>query len=154
MYFYFIRYLIERVSWYCRDNFRDGDGGDGTCQLAFSNRSGVSYSEMANYLGLLKKYPITYGVRIHWDAIHPVIKVRQHDQLNGLQIADAVASGMRYAVDPNRHGNTEPRYSVIFRPITYKRGRYRSYGVKIFPTSVETELAGDERTREFAETYL
>jgi len=47
LYFYAVRYLIERISWLARDRHNpDKWGGDGTVQLIFSNRRGMSYDEM------------------------------------------------------------------------------------------------------------
>ena len=50
LYYYTVRYLLERVSWYCRDHKLPKDKGDGSAQIIFSNRSGMSYLEMKEYL--------------------------------------------------------------------------------------------------------
>lgn len=47
LYFYAVRYLLERISWLVRDRHNPGKwGGDGTIKLVFSNRQGMSYEEM------------------------------------------------------------------------------------------------------------
>ena len=56
LYFYTVRYLIERISWLARDRHNPQKwGGDGSVELLFSNRGGLSYDAMKNYLRLLKR---------------------------------------------------------------------------------------------------
>ena len=67
LYFYSVRLLLERVSWFCRDHKTNLDIGDGSIEIVFSNRSGMSYEEMKDYLGTLKGDP--RDVRIDWSII-------------------------------------------------------------------------------------
>ena len=43
LYFYAVRYLLERASWIRRDHRSRGDVGNGSGEIVFSNRSGMSY---------------------------------------------------------------------------------------------------------------
>jgi hypothetical protein len=43
LYFYLTRYLIERISWFCRDYRRTVKDGDGRVKIIFSRRGGMSY---------------------------------------------------------------------------------------------------------------
>jgi hypothetical protein len=61
LYFYASRFLLERVSWYCRDNPASGDG---TALVIFSNRSNMSYDELRDYLEILQDKT---GVTIDWN---------------------------------------------------------------------------------------
>lgn len=137
LYFYMVRYLLERVSWFCRDSYRkDCSFGDGSAEVIFSNRSGMSYEEMKDYLQLLKRKS---QVRIDWSVINPnLIRAISHGKLVGLQLADAVATSFfnaaRYSTSTNGdyHAN-------LLKPIVYKvNGRYLGYGVKFFPKEVAT----------------
>ena len=65
LYFYTTRYLLERVSWYCRDHRYASDGGDGSAEVIFSNRSGMSYAELCGYLDRLRS---RYNTSIAWDC--------------------------------------------------------------------------------------
>src|SRR3546814_3876858 len=67
LYFYLTRYLLERVSWLCRDHRRANEG-DGTAEVIFSNRSYMSYDAMRTYLCRLRDHADT---RIDWSAFDP-----------------------------------------------------------------------------------
>ncbi len=45
LYFYMTRYLIERLSWLCRDLRPRVPEGDGRVAITFSRRGGMSYSD-------------------------------------------------------------------------------------------------------------
>lgn len=138
LYFYSIRYLLERVSWLCFDKRKDDDGGDGSADIIFSNRSGMSYEEMRGYLALLEEQSKYKDVQIKW----PVIRRDQITALTagkkmGLQIADAVASSFYYAVQSSQHGFTEDRYARMLKPVIYQRkGMYAGHGIKFWPKEV------------------
>lgn len=143
LYFYAVRYLLERVSWLCRDHYTpDKDPGDGTAEIVFSNRSGMSYQELKDYLNLLRETRHVGGdiggIGIHWPVINlsRVLAVPARGRM-GLQIADAVASSFLQAVEGNQHGIAEDRYATALRPIVYKRRRrYLGYGIKLWPAEV------------------
>lgn len=129
LYRYIVRYLTERVSWLCRDHARRGIG-DGTAEIVFSHRRGMSYDDIRKYLQLLESRDTT----IHWPAIdHRKISAVAHGNRMGLQIADAVASSFFKALEP-KYGFTESRYVEILKPTIWRReGNCRNYGVKIWP---------------------
>lgn len=138
LYRYATRLLVERVSWLCRDTRKDNEG-DGSCELIFSNRSAMSYEDLRNYLTHLKDKPGT-DARIDWTAIHPQ-KVRpvNHDQLAGLQMADAVASSLFFAVNLTQYSEVEDRYFRMLRPTIYRHPKTGElgYGLKFWPGSLE-----------------
>lgn len=113
LYFYAVRYLIERISWLARDRHNSVKwGGDGTVQLIFSNRQGMSYNEMRDYLRLLEVQKHSgKDIRIEFDRI-PIDKMvtRTPGRYMGLQLADAAAGASFNAVERDKFGNTEPRY--------------------------------------------
>ena len=64
----------------------------------------MSYEDLRKYLRLLKDKPGT-DARIDWNAIRPQqVRAVNHDQLAGLQLADAVASGVFFSVHRNPYG--------------------------------------------------
>lgn len=136
LYFYGARYLLERVSWYCRDRKGPRDLGDGSAALVLSNRSGMSCQELRQYLRLLKtQSDAGHEVRVDWSAIKPerVTALRPGGRA-GLQVADAVAGSFYYALERSRHGFTEDRYARMLKPVVYKhQGRYLGYGLKFWP---------------------
>ena len=146
LYHYAARYLLERVSWCCRDHRKVGEG-DGTAEIIFSNRAGTSYSEMKVYFQLLKKKSEVGDVRIDWNIIRPeAVCALNHDQRMGLQIADAVASAFYYGVQVNPQGFNEPRYATMLRRVVYAhKGRLLGNGLKLWPREVDG-LAATEPT--------
>src|SRR3546814_4069701 len=78
LYFYLTRYLLERVSWLCRDHRRANEG-DGTAEVIFSNRSYMSYDAMRTYLCRLRDHADT---RIDWSAFDPsAIRAVNHEKM-------------------------------------------------------------------------
>lgn len=142
LYFYICRYLLERVSWYCRDSRSGRDQGDGSCEVIFSNRSSISYQELREYFSWLKAG--TTGVEIDWSVVKSgQIRTLQHEARAGLQVADAIASSFFFAVEPSRYGHTEDRYARALKPVIYCRGRYQGYGIKFWPREAESLLDDD-----------
>lgn len=134
LYRYACRLLLERVSWLCRDK-RVPDQGDGTAEITFSNRSAMSYDDLRGYLNLLHDAAEVKDVRVDWAVIRPTqVRAVNHDQLAGLQLADAVASGLFYALNLNPYGEAESRYLDLLAPTTYRhKGSALGYGLKFWP---------------------
>ena len=134
LYFYLTRFLIERVSWMCRDLRPRSPEGDGTVKITFSRRGGMSYSSFREYLKRLKRAD-DQDIRIHWPVVDfDNVDASDHSRSASLQLADIVASAFSSGVEADRYGNREARYSEHLRDITYSHyGRYLSYGVKFFP---------------------
>ncbi len=149
LYFYAVRFLCERISWYARDNRLSRDEGNGEVKLVFSNRSSMPYSEMRLYLNKLERmsYEDFGDIRIHW----PVIDVRKMETLTagkraGLQVADAVAGSYYYATEYSHFGLTEDRYARMLKPVVYAhKGKRLNYGLKFFPPSCTRLLTTEER---------
>jgi len=155
LYFYAVRLLLERISWYCRNNPRDE--GDGCAEIVFSNRSDMPYEEMRDYLRLLEGMSDSpaAGISIYWEVIRPDrILTASHGKRMGLQIADAVAGSFWRAVERSAHGFTEDRYARMLRPVVYRhRAASRGYGIKLFPREADALVLGDERFGWWREVY-
>jgi len=135
LYFYAVRYLLERVSWYCRDHRSGADEGDGTLELVFSNRSGMSYAELGEYLARLRDMTGPLDVRIDWTVVRAdrIVSFSPGRRM-GLQIADALAGSFYYAVEASQYGFVEDRYARMLRPVVYRhKSRYIGYGLKFWP---------------------
>jgi hypothetical protein len=144
LYFYLARYLIERLSWLCRDYRRIVRDGNGRVKIVFSRRGGMSYDRFKEYLTLLKADPT---VRIHWPVIDiDGVEAHDHSRRAGLQLVDAIASSVAAGVEPNFYGNCESRYAEILKPIIYERDKnYLSYGMKALPWFHEMELSDEQK---------
>jgi len=151
LYFYAVRYLLERISWLVRDSHNpEAWGGNGTVELLFSNRQGMSYNEMRDYLRLLERQKETgQDIRIEFDKV-PIdkIKTRTPGKSMGLQLADATAGAFFNALERDRFGNTEPRYLQTMAPVLYRHEkRLHGYGLKIVPKEAVSALIAKEHLR-------
>jgi hypothetical protein len=144
LYFYAVRYLVERISWLARDRHNpDKWGGDGTTELLFSNRQGMSYDEMRDYLRLLnKQQQAGQDIRIDFEKV-PVekLKTQTPGKSMGLQLADASAGAFFNALERDKFGNTEPRYIQTMTSVLYRENKnLQGYGLKIVPKEALSKL--------------
>ena len=132
LYRYASRLLAERVSWFCRDHRRTG-AGDGRVEMVFSNRSAMSYDDLRGYLEKLKSEN-SNEIRVDWSVLDPaLIRAVNHDQLAGLQLVDAVASGLYFSVNKNPYGEVEERYLSLLSPTLFRHHqRVDGYGLKFW----------------------
>lgn len=146
LYFYRVRYLVERLSWLARDRHNPAKwGGDGTVEMVFSNRQGMSYDEMRDYLRRLDRQQRQgQDVRIDFEHV-PTEKLSTNTpgRCMGLQLADAAAGAAFNALERDRFGNTEPRYLRILGQILYRfNSEYIGYGLKVVPHEACAEAVG------------
>ncbi|MCP1337454.1 DUF3800 domain-containing protein [Futiania mangrovi] len=143
LYFYMTRYVIERISWFCRDMRPTVREGDGRVKIVFSRRGGMSYEDFKKYLEILKQSPQN---SIHWPVIDiESIKAEDHSRVAGLQLADCGASAFSCALEPDTFGNVESQYlAILKRNIYSKNGNFLSYGFKLFPNFQGIDLSEDQ----------
>lgn len=155
LYRYATRLLLERVSWLCRDHADPAKGG-ASAEVIFSNRSIMSYEDLRDYLRLLKDQSDPMDVRIDWSAIDPQrVSAVNHDKLAGLQAADAVASSLFYAVQPNRFGEAEDKYATLLRPTYYRHKQTTiGYGLKFWPEDLQKLESANPQLAVFADGGL
>lgn len=134
LYFYVTRYIIERLSWFCRDNRIHVPEGDGRLRIVFSRRGGLSYDGFRDYLNHLRGDADNNS--IHWPVIDiESIKALDHSTDAGLQLADCGASAIASAFEPDPFGNVEAQYLHTIQDMIYCRnGNYLSYGLKLLPS--------------------
>ncbi len=134
LYHYMARYLVERISWLCRDLRPQVPEGDGSVKIIFSRRGGMNYGDFRAYLGRLKQKDDP-EIKIHWPVIDiQGVEALDHGTRFGLQLADLAVSGLRAAIEYDRYGNLEPRFATMLKPAVYCRNNnYLSYGAKLVP---------------------
>lgn len=151
LYSYLCRYLIERVSDYCRRRAEKSILESFPAKIIFSRRGGMNYDDFQTYLRTLKRKQLeekSEEVTIHWDSIDiDAVEAMDHKNRAGLQLADIVASAFNQAVVPNFYGNVEPRYATLLadRMLITADGRYLGYGVKPVPRLDEMTLTKEQR---------
>lgn len=146
LYFYLCRYLIERISWLCRDMRQRVPEGDGRVQIVFSRRGGMSYPDFRGYLEKMKAKSDP-SIQIKWPVIDiEGISAFDHSTRAGLQISDIVASAITAGVEPNPYGHCELRYAEALRSKIYSRnGNYLSYGMKFYPWADTLPLTEEQK---------
>ena len=151
LYFYLCRYLVERVSWLCRDARPSVKEGDGRAKIVFSRRGGMSYPDFQEYLDRLRKSGD--GSTVHWPIIDiHNIEAKDHSRDAGLQLADCGASAVASAFEPDPYGNVEGQYlQAIRRQIYHRNNNYLSYGMKLHPPKNQVQLTDQQASilREF-----
>ncbi len=156
LYFYNVRYLLERVSWFCRDHRTNLDKGDGSVEIIFSNRSSMSYDDLRLYLERLKIQVQALDIRIDWSIIKTdQITAFPAGRRMGLQIADAVASSFYYSVQPSQYGFVEGRYARMLKQVIYHHhGVFIGYGLKFWPRESDSVWKNDTRYDWLHDEYL
>lgn len=130
MYLWSLRLLLERISWCVAEL-----GGTGAI-VTFARLKNFRDQKLHDYRCTLE----TSGeADIQWAVFdgHP-FRIATPRDVEMLQVADITASALFRAIEPDRYGNTEPRY---FRQMTSKLFRREgesvtSYGLKTFPPDV------------------
>jgi hypothetical protein len=134
-YLYTMRYLLERMSWFARDNDYDLD-----YTLAHIVR--FKKEKLREYESILRNDP---SCQIAWLHVPRGGHLDQPSRIENLQIADAVASATAVAFEPDNYGNTEERYLREFGARLYRRGTANnaltSYGLKLHPWDSATKAA-------------
>ena len=151
LYFYLVRWLLERVSWLCRDAPKSDASAGCAARIVFSARCGTPYGDLVDYLVRLRTREQT---SIHWPAIDvEAISVQPHRANKGLQIVDGVAGSLLSALELN-DGRNECSCARALKPVTYAyRGvSYRRYGLKLLP-DMSKEITSEARFAWYREAF-
>jgi len=140
LYFYSTRFLLERISWLCRDSreHQSKTHGDGTCRLIFSRMNEVSRLSLVGYLERLRNTEST----VYWPAFRQDrLEAMSPSKHVGLQLADVVAHSFYCADHPNEKRRAHS-WAETLKPIMHRgrNGAYRGSGVKIFPAFAENQI--------------
>lgn len=148
MYFHASKFLIERISWACRDTDAKRAEDDPTCSIIFSRRGGLRYENLQNYVRRLQSSPQEYGTNAEWRHINPdLIVCEDHSDGNACHLAaDHFASAVGCAIEVKDHGSFDDRYARIWRKKIYSyNGKMEGNGFKIWPESGVPYLRSDPR---------
>lgn len=144
LYFYYGKFLIERISWICRDA-KGASNPDSRCEIIFSKRSKFPYDELQEYI---RKLPETdHNSRASWDHIDAsIITAVPHYGSDGCILADVAASALTLAVEATEFGITDWRPQVELLPAYYAPAKvYRGNSIKLFPSEAESMPLTDPR---------
>lgn len=127
MYLWAVRLLLERVSWYIREQ------GDGQAIVTFGHVRRFKVQKLHDYRRALERD----GTGVYWPSFEGHrFRTGAPEKVKLLQFADTAASALFRALEPDEYGNHERRYLEELRPKLYRRdtGAVTSYGLKVFPS--------------------
>jgi hypothetical protein len=103
-------------------------------ELIYSNRSAMSYDDLREYLERIRHSNEAQDSLVDWKIVDPsLLRAVNHDQLAGLQLADALASGVYFAVNKNQYGEIEDRYLRLLAPTLYRHEKkLEGFGLKFW----------------------
>jgi hypothetical protein len=135
LYYYTCRHLLEHLSWLVKDMQRIQPEENHKLLTIFSNRAGMSYDELRNYLNILQTKTNLEYIRIDWNFLDKnLVKAYRPNQLAGLQFADAVAGATYNALETINQKEQKKDYLLNIKPKLYAhKGAYWGYGLKILP---------------------
>ncbi len=97
----------------------------------------MSYDQIRDYIDKLSS---NSDSRIDTSVVRSnQVSSRSHDQLAGLQVADALASSIFYAVNLDEYRNNETCYAEAFLSRFYRhQDKIWQYGLKDWPVAIST----------------
>lgn len=154
-YCWMTRLLLERVTHYVEWRSIKDYGSPQKLKIEFSERGGLSYSQMAAYYEWLRMKGPTKNLYLPWGNLRwPVmdnrlLKVYNHTERAGLQLADCVASAFFKAADKHSTNQCDPRFAQALRPRMAKEhdrpgSLIAGYGVKLMPGLGKAKLDADQ----------
>jgi hypothetical protein len=156
IYWFLTRLLLERVTEYCENQTPVDRRDTDKLRIIFSRRGGLTYSDFEEYLtklywqSRLKSLVLNYK-DIKWSVIDwEEVRVLDHKERAGLQLADVVAGAFYQAVEQNRGGGEaecDPSHAKLLKPIIAARpnGWTIGYGLKTMPIPIAMNLAIRQR---------
>jgi hypothetical protein len=143
-YCWLTRVLLERVTDFVLAASVKRYGSPQLVKLEYSERGGLSYSQMHAYYEWIKlksasgKIPLylPWG-KVAFEVIHQdLMRVYNHRERDGLKLPDIVASAFFKAVDVYDTGACDPAFAKLLAPrmaASPDTGQVGGYGVKLMP---------------------
>lgn len=152
-YCWMTRLLLERVTDYVAWRSIKDHGSPQKVKVEYSNRGGLSYSQMNAYYRWLSfkgnNTKLKAG-KIHWSAInYDLLKVYPSYERSGLQLADVVASAFFKAADKHNTGKIDASCAKVLAPRMARSTDSAAqpisgYGVKLLPSLRGANLDADQ----------
>lgn len=151
-YCWMTRILLERVTRFVGEKSA-GSNTPRHLRIEYSARGGLKYSQMSAYYEWMRGKrlsPFLPWGNIVWDVMHPgLLKVFPHQDREGLQLADIVASAFFKACDKHDTGACDPTFAKLLKPRMARDtdragGQIAGYGVKLLPSFAKAKLDHDQ----------
>lgn len=131
LYFYGLRYLLERISWLC-DAYK-GRAGSPLCEIRISHKRATTYTRLYEYLDTLKGL----DTQIRWQAISSPdhVKIAGPSVYDGLYLPDISCGAFNCGTREDQQWNET--WAKLIRKAVYRGPpsprMYFSYGLKFHP---------------------
>lgn len=149
LYFQASKFLLERISWACRDTHNVGPAQpDGKVEIIFCKRGGLRYEDLVTYMNRLREDPKKYATKADWNHLDPgLVRDEPHDNDNPAHLAvDHFASALGCAIEEKDHGMFDDRYIRLWADRFYRsNGRVVGNGLKVWPNEGLTALQKESR---------
>jgi hypothetical protein len=150
IYWFLARLLLERVTEYCEDQTPQERRGIDRLRIIFSRRGGLIYADFESYLtklylqskigSLVLNYKNIKWPVIDWEEI----RVLDHKERAGLQLADIIAGAFYQAVELNRgaQADCDPSCAKLLKQLIAARsnGWVIGWGLKPIPIPAAMNL--------------
>ncbi|WP_158916220.1 DUF3800 domain-containing protein [Caulobacter sp. S45] len=141
-YCWMTRLLLERVTHWAEHRSLKDYGEIRKVKLVYSERGGLSYSQMNAYYSWLRSKGenqfLTAGNLVYETMDMRLLEVQNHTGHDGLKMPDIVASALFKAADRWDTGACDPRFAKALAPRMARwpepNGAIAGYGVKLMPT--------------------
>ena len=153
LYWFLSRLLLERVTDYCEELTPPEQRDKWKLRIIFSRRGGLMYKDFDRYLWKLKWDSVLGTLALSlgdlaWSVIDfDEVRVLDHKERAGLQLADIGAGAFYNALEQNRPANCDPQYAKLLasRVAKDKAGRVLGYGLKTMPQLYKMGLTLEQR---------
>lgn len=156
-YCWLTRILLERVTHWVASHSAARYGQSEKLKISFSNRGGLSYSQMKVYFDWLRMKSSANALflplgDLRWDVMErELVDISPSHERGGLQLADIAASAFFKACDKFDTGACDPRFAKILKSrvaFTNDVDGYRiysGYGVKLMPSFKMANLLPEQK---------
>lgn len=150
LYFQASKFLVERISWACRDAHAVLPEEDARVNIVFSKKGNLRFEVFAEYMRTLKCDPQKYSTNADWNHLDPdLVTSEQHDNSNPHHLAAdhfaaAVGVAINHAHKP--HNMFDDRYARVWADRFYRaNGNVMGNGFKVWPNDGYTVLRKEPR---------
>jgi hypothetical protein len=152
-YCWMTRLLLERVTKFVFDRSMAAHGEPKLLRVEYSARGGLKYPQMSAYyewMRMKRSNPFLPWGKVEWDVLHrDLLKVYSHEDREGLQLADVVASAFFKACDKHDTRACDPRFAKLLKPRMARipnstNGQIAGFGVKLIPGIRKAMLDPDQ----------
>lgn len=156
-YCWLTRLALERASNFVWRRSIQRYGTPKRLKVIFGERGGLRIGQIGAYYQWIRQQSMNENLYIawgdiEWETIHQLLLDKDFTHnLDGLKLADILASAFFCACDSQQSGPCQPDFALNLKPIMARfpnneSGRHSGYGVKLLPTWSQAKLSAPQQT--------